>query len=190
MSQVYFVFVFVFVFSQARIGYGPWRISHGAREKISRELSVCLHCELRVPEKYQIPNILVTETVTHCLWECQQYNDLRTTMVRRLADRVSSGLRLQLEQPGDNPKLLTQVLLQGHPEIQIQIQIQNPEELGENSACHFVRCPAIQRRRSGSSRCPQLSCSRQKRSKCFNMWHSRIDAPCSSWENTKYQIYL
>jgi hypothetical protein len=26
------------------------------------------------------------------------------------------GLRLQLEQPGDNPQLWTQVLLQGHPE--------------------------------------------------------------------------
>ena len=101
--------------SQARIGYGPWRISRGAREKIPRELRICLHCELRVPE-----------TVTHCLCECPQYNDLRTTMVRRLSERVSGGLRLQLEQPGDNPQLWTQVLLQGHP-----------EELGEDFCVPF-----------------------------------------------------
>ncbi len=101
--------------SQARIGYGPWRISRGAREKIPRELRICLHCQLRVPE-----------TVTHCLCECTQYNDLRTTMVRRLSERVSGGLRLQLEQPGDNPQLWTQVLLQGHP-----------EELGEDFCVPF-----------------------------------------------------
>lgn len=90
--------------SQARIGYGPWRVSRGARENIPRELRVCLHCSLRV-----------AETVSHCLCECPLFDDLRTAMMAKLSPRLSQGLLTQLGHPADDPDLWTQVLLQGRP---------------------------------------------------------------------------
>jgi hypothetical protein len=87
--------------AHARIGYGPWRYSRGAREGLPREERICLHCEWHVPE-----------TVVHSLTECDAFADLRAELRMKLDYQLSSGLVSQLGEPAENPSLWSATLLQ------------------------------------------------------------------------------
>lgn len=89
---------------QARIGYGPWYASRGARDGVPREERACVLC-----------NSCAVETVSHCLTECAAYNDLRDKLLSTLQERLSPGFVETLGAPQDNPVLWTHVLLQSYP---------------------------------------------------------------------------
>ena len=100
----------------------------GARENLSREIRLCLHCNLRV-----------VESITHSLCVCPLNNDVRSDMVTKLRARLSVGPQIQLELPEENPDLWTQVLLQGHP-----------DELGDDFRMSFRALSAAARADTGA----------------------------------------
>ena len=113
--------------SQARIGYGTWRICIGDRE--IREFRLCLHCSMRV-----------VESVTHSLSVSPLNNDLRSDMVTKLWARLSAGLQLQLELPEENgsprtPTYGRKYTASGTP----------PEELGDDIRMSFRALSAAAR---------------------------------------------